>query len=112
MFETLKRYCETPGPGGREERVHGLFAERLSGRTERVWTTPVGNVIAHVGGRYADLHQAHDGRIERTGEVHSAWGPFEWLLHDAFAQGYRVGVVCHSDDHKGRPGASHPGRRC
>jgi hypothetical protein len=41
--------------------------------------------------------------------VHSAWGTFEWLLHDAFALGYRVGVVCHSDDHKGRPGATRPG---
>ena len=42
-------------------------------------------------------------------EVHSSWGTFEWLLHDAFDMGYRVGVVCHSDDHKGRPGATHPG---
>ena len=24
-------------------------------------------------------------------------------------KGYRVGVVCHSDDHKGRPGATRPG---
>jgi len=66
-------------------------------------------VIAHVGGRYADVKYAHDGRIERTVEVHSSWGTFEWLLHDAFAMGYRVGVVCHSDDHKGRPGATTPG---
>jgi hypothetical protein len=66
-------------------------------------------VIAHVGGRYADIKAAHDGRIERTVEVHSTWGTFEWLLHDAFDQGYRVGVVCHSDDHKGRPGATRPG---
>ncbi len=66
-------------------------------------------VIAHVGGRYADLKYAHDGRIERTVEVHSSWGTFEWLLHDAFANGFRVGVVCHSDDHKGRPGATRPG---
>jgi hypothetical protein len=66
-------------------------------------------VIAHVGGRYADIRFAHDGRLERTVEVHSTWGTFEWLLHDAFAQGYRVGVVCHSDDHKGRPGATRPG---
>src|ERR1700736_3607099 len=66
-------------------------------------------VIAHVGGRYADVKYAHDGRIERTVEVHSSWGTFEWLLHDAFAMGYRVGVVCHSDDHKGRPGATAPG---
>ena len=42
-------------------------------------------------------------------EVHSTWGTFEWLLHDAFDKGYRVGVVCHSDDHKGRPGATRPG---
>jgi hypothetical protein len=66
-------------------------------------------VIAHVGGRYADLAYAHDGRIERTVEVHSSWGTFEWLLHDAFKKGFRVGVVCHSDDHKGRPGATRPG---
>src|SRR5436190_7591794 len=66
-------------------------------------------VIAHVGGRYADIKRAHDGRLERSVEVHSTWGTFEWLLHDAFEQGYRVGVVCHSDDHKGRPGATRPG---
>jgi hypothetical protein len=66
-------------------------------------------VIAHVGGRYADIKYAHDGRIERCVEIHSTWGTFEWLLHDAFEMGYRVGVVCHSDDHKGRPGATTPG---
>jgi Protein of unknown function (DUF3604) len=66
-------------------------------------------VIAHVGGRYADLHAAHDGRFERSVEVHSTWGTFEWVLHDAFDIGARVGVVCHSDDHKGRPGATRPG---
>lgn len=65
--------------------------------------------FAHVGGRYADLYKGHDGEIERSVEVHSAWGTFEWLLFDAFDLGYRVGVVCNSDDHKGRPGASHPG---
>ena len=66
-------------------------------------------VIAHVGGRYADIKYAHSGRVERTVEVHSTWGTFEWLLHDAFEKGFRVGVVCHSDDHKGRPGATMPG---
>jgi hypothetical protein len=66
-------------------------------------------VIAHVGGRYADINVAHDGRFERAVEVHSTWGTFEWLLHDAFDRGYRVGIVCHSDDHKGRPGATQPG---
>ena len=66
-------------------------------------------MIAHVGGRYADVKFAHDGRLERAVEVHSTWGTFEWILHDAFEKGYRVGVVCHSDDHKGRPGATRPG---
>ena len=66
-------------------------------------------VIAHVGGRYADIKMAHDGKLERAVEVHSTWGTFEWLLHDAFDKGYRVGIVCHSDDHKGRPGATRPG---
>lgn len=66
-------------------------------------------VLAHVGGRYADLSVGHDGHFERAVEVHSCWGTFEWLLHDAFKLGHRVGVVCHSDDHKGRPGAAYPG---
>ena len=64
---------------------------------------------AHCGGRYADIAVAHDGRFEKSVEVHSSWGSFEWLLHDAFDLGYRVGVVCNSDGHKGRPGASYPG---
>ena len=66
-------------------------------------------VLAHVGGRYADIAVGHDGRLERAVEVHSCWGTFEWLLHDAFMLGHRVGLVCHSDDHKGRPGAAFPG---
>jgi len=66
-------------------------------------------VYAHVGGRYADMHQAHDPRLETAMEIHSAWGTFEWLLTDGFAMGHRCGVVCNSDGHKGRPGASYPG---
>ncbi len=66
-------------------------------------------VFAHIGGRYADIREAHDGRIERAIEIHSDWGTFEWLLEDAFDQGYRVGIVANSDGHKGRHGASHPG---
>jgi hypothetical protein len=66
-------------------------------------------VFAHIGGRYADINNGHDVRLERAVEVHSAWGTFEWLIHDAFELGYRVGIVSNSDGHKGRPGASHPG---
>lgn len=66
-------------------------------------------VMAHVGGRYADILLAHDPVLETAVEVHSAWGTFEWLLQDAFEANYRVGVVCNSDGHKGRPGACYPG---
>jgi hypothetical protein len=66
-------------------------------------------VFAHIGGRYADIRMAHDARIEHSVEVHSDWGTFEWLLHDALEQGYRVGILANSDGHKGRHGASHPG---
>ena len=66
-------------------------------------------VFAHIGGRYADIKMSHDARLERAVEVHSAWGTFEWLMHDAFEQGYRVGICSNSDGHKGRPGASYPG---
>ncbi len=66
-------------------------------------------VFAHVGGRYADVKMAHDARLERSVEVHSDWGTFEWLLHDALDKGYRVGILANSDGHKGRHGASYPG---
>ncbi|MBX2838978.1 MAG: DUF3604 domain-containing protein, partial [Gammaproteobacteria bacterium] len=65
--------------------------------------------FAHCGGRYADIAMAHDGRFEKSVEVHSAWGTFEWLVQDAFKSGYRVGIIGNSDGHKGRPGASYPG---
>jgi hypothetical protein len=66
-------------------------------------------IFAHVGGRYADIDFAHDGKLERSMELHSAWGTFEWLIEDCFRLGHRVGVVANSDGHKGRPGASYPG---
>src|SRR3546814_266107 len=66
-------------------------------------------VFAHVGGRYADIAYAHDPRLETAMEVHSARGTFEWMLTDGFPLGHRCGVVCNSDGHKGRPGASYPG---
>jgi hypothetical protein len=65
-------------------------------------------VMAHVGGRYADIKFAHDP-METAVEVHSAWGTFEWIVRDAFEKNYRVGIVANSDGHKGRPGACYPG---
>ena len=66
-------------------------------------------VVAHIGGRYADIRYAHDVQLETAVEVHSAWGTFEWILRDAFEKGYRIGIVANSDGHKGRPGACYPG---
>ena len=87
-------------PDRHTDRTHvtGLFAA-LRGRPALL--------IPHVGGRYSDV-RFHD-RMQRSVEVHSAWGTFEWLLGDALAHGQRVGIVCNSDGHKGRPGASYPG---
>ncbi len=65
--------------------------------------------FAHAGGRYADLHIAKQYPSNIAIEIHSAWGTFPWLLHDAFELGLHVGIVANSDDHKGRPGASYPG---
>ena len=66
-------------------------------------------MYAHVGGRYANIFYDHDAMLETAVEMHSAWGTFEWILTDGFELGRRVGVVCNSDGHKGRPGSSYPG---
>lgn len=51
MFDFLKHLCEIPAPGGREERLHTFLLERWRSRAEQAYLTPVGNLIAHVGGR-------------------------------------------------------------
>lgn len=79
--------------------AHALFA-RLQGKDCVV--------MAHVGGRYADIKYAHHP-METAVEVHSAWGTFEWIVRDAFEKNYRIGIVANSDGHKGRPGACYPG---
>ena len=66
-------------------------------------------IFAHVGGRYADIHIDHDAQLETAVEIHSDWGTFEWIAHDSFRLGRRIGIVANSDGHKGRPGASYPG---
>ncbi len=96
---------------------HALLTDRSDTDTDATTATALFEALAsedavayaHVGGRWADLSVAHDGRIERAVEIHSDWGTFEWLLHDALRLGHRVGVVANSDGHKGRPGASWPG---
>jgi len=96
---------------------HALLADRSDIDTDCTTASALFDALkgedavayAHVGGRWADLRAAHDGEIERAVEIHSAWGTFEWIAHDAFALGHRVGIVANSDGHKGRPGASWPG---
>ncbi len=66
-------------------------------------------VFGHIGGRPADISKAEDPRLRTAVEVHSDWGTFEWIMTDAFQLGYRVGLVCNSDGHKGAPGACYPG---
>ena len=66
-------------------------------------------LIPHVGGRFADIRKFFDPELTPVVEIVSCWGVFEWMLWDAVEQGHRVGVVCNSDGHKGRPGAEGPG---
>ena len=104
---TIRRSSHALVPDRSDEATDAIDARALFRDLAASGDDPV--CWAHCGGRYADIHYAHDVRIERAVEVHSSWGTFEWLLADAFERGYRVGVVCNSDGHKGRPGAEAPG---
>lgn len=98
---------------------HALIADRSDAETDahtltdlygKLAAEPTDAVMyAHVGGRYANIFFDHDPRFEAAVEMHSAWGSFEWILTDGFPMRRRVGVVCNSDGHKGRPGSSYPG---
>jgi len=66
-------------------------------------------LIPHVGGRYADTRQYFEPDLIPLVEIVSCWGVFEWMLWDALDMGYKIGIVCNSDGHKGRPGAEGPG---
>ena len=50
-FDTLRELMELPGPTGQEHRVMAWLREHWAGTVERVWTTKVGNLLAHVGGQ-------------------------------------------------------------
>jgi len=50
VFDTLATLMAIPGPTGQEQAVMAWLEERWTGRVERVWTTKVGNLLAHVGG--------------------------------------------------------------
>ncbi|KAK3381189.1 hypothetical protein B0H63DRAFT_545642 [Podospora didyma] len=65
-------------------------------------------LIPHVGGRRCNLAWHHP-QLERLLEIGSAWGLFEWLLRDAVARGWKLGVSANSDEHRGRCGGGVPG---
>jgi len=65
-------------------------------------------LIPHVGGRRCNLAWHHP-KLERLLEIGSAWGLFEWLLRDAVARGWKMGVCANSDEHRGRCGGGVPG---
>lgn len=50
MYDILKTLCEMPAPGGREDIVHDFMLERWAPQTDNAAVTPVGNLIAKVGG--------------------------------------------------------------
>jgi hypothetical protein len=100
IFRSSRWQAPDAPPETEANDAHQLF-DRLRGKDAIV--------VAHVGGRPANL-QFHDDEIERLIEVASAWGKFEWMIEDAMRLGHKVGFCAGSDDHKGRPGASYPGR--
>ncbi|WP_137126549.1 DUF3604 domain-containing protein [Roseomonas sp. HF4] len=104
---TIRRSCHALIEALADEHTDALDARALHAAL-RAEGAPV-FCIPHVGGRFANLHYAHDKALERSVEVHSDWGTFDWLFDDALAVGGRVGIVAGSDGHKGRQGASHPG---
>ena len=50
LFELIKSYTELPGPGGDEWIVQDFVQKRWRPHVQTMTQTPVGNVIAHVGG--------------------------------------------------------------
>jgi len=64
-------------------------------------------IVPHRGGRPATL-DVSDPDLTPFVEILSVWGIFEWYGQEALERGYDVGFVAGSDDHTGRPGASHP----
>ena len=64
-------------------------------------------LVPHVGGRRANF-DFFDPSLEHVVEIHSSHGTFEWFGLDALRRGYKVGFICASDVHTGKPGASRP----
>ncbi|HVX29714.1 MAG TPA: M20/M25/M40 family metallo-hydrolase [Nitrolancea sp.] len=80
-FETLRTLMEIPGPTGQEQQVMAWLQERWAPKAERVWTSKIGNLLAHIGGRGPILLlQAHADEIGFVVKSIDANG-FLWLAN-------------------------------
>ena len=79
-----------------------VFLERMK------WEEVLINL--HAGGRTTNL-KFHEPVIEPLVEVHSTHGTSEWLVQEALARGYRVGLTAGTDGVMTRPGTCQPGSR-
>lgn len=50
IHDVLRDLCAIPAPVGRERRLHEHLLQRWGNRSRRAWITPVGNLVAHIGG--------------------------------------------------------------
>ncbi len=55
MYDILKTLCEIPSPGGREDIVHQYLLQRWRASVADIEITPVGNLVAKVGGNGSRL---------------------------------------------------------
>ena len=51
MEEIFRTLCELPGPVGREELVQSFLMRRWAPYCHEIHLTPIGNLVAHVGGQ-------------------------------------------------------------
>jgi endoglucanase len=52
-FQLLKELCETPGTSGREQAIRARIKKELKGLADKVYTDPMGNLIAVKKGKQA-----------------------------------------------------------
>ncbi|HKK74587.1 MAG TPA: M42 family metallopeptidase [Saprospiraceae bacterium] len=52
-FSLLKALCETPGTSGREQAIRARIGQELKGLVDKVYTDPMGNLVAFKKGKQA-----------------------------------------------------------
>lgn len=80
-FELLRELMEIPGPTGQEQAVMSRMRELWGAKAQRVWSSKIGNLLAHVGGSGPILLlQAHADEIGFVVKSIDANG-FVWLAN-------------------------------